>query len=214
MYYPHNTTKLMTKSPYSPSYLQRNNQCYLPHPMLTYNPWRPLRPWYHQEVHEKHHNSCFQALEGCWKARIGSVVCILTFLLKWNVVGGGSVTAGEGRAGKNRSHHDGTCACAEMQSHNLIPFTCLIIHFQQHLRVVTGFLESSAGLTDSEHSNIPFLLCPAMSLGPVSAPDHRCAYYSHLFLGCKEEICISKCLALRQHLWELCISANKNHLRT
>lgn len=74
---------------------------------------------------------------GLRRMELGSGVCMLTLLVQSeppltfqsNLVGGGSIIAGGGRAGESRSRCDRACDCAQMESLNLIPFNCLLIHF-------------------------------------------------------------------------------------
>lgn len=52
-----------------------------------------------------------------------------------NLARGGSIAAGE-----SSSQRDRVCACAQMESQNLIPFNCLLRHFVSILELRLGSL--------------------------------------------------------------------------
>ena len=139
-------------------------------------------------------------LGGCWRTELGSWVCMLTPLVRSdppltfqsNLVGGGSIAARQGRAGESRSRHDRACACAQMESHNLIPFNRLLVNFSSTLELWLGSPRVLASHIVNA-ANSTFLLCLAVSLGPISAPDHGHAHFSPLFLGCRGDIGICNC---------------------
>lgn len=79
-------------------------------------------------------------------------------MFKLNLVGGGSIAVGQGRAGESRSRHNRACACAQMEIRdNLIRFNCLLIWFRSISELWLGSLRM-LGSRIVNAANMPFLL--------------------------------------------------------
>ena len=157
-----------------------------------------------------------QLLGGRWRAELGqrglpidpAGAARAPLMSQSSWVEGGGIAAGE-----SRSWYDRSCAYRQMESRdNLILSNCLLVHFStiSELRLSSLWVLGSRIVNAA---NIPFLLWLAVSLGPVSAPDHRPAHFSSLFLGCRGEIGIYKCWPWRG-THERCASVPTHHPRT